>query len=90
MKKSGEKVKIDDKIIKLQNSYNLITNADNNKYYEIKTNNNKIFKINEDKLLKIINVRINDVNYYNKWYNKSNKIYSKIFMFLDFLFHFLI
>ena len=73
--KLGDKVKIDDKIIKLQNSYNLITNADNNKYYEIKTNNNKTFKINEDKLLKIINVSINNANCYSKWYNKSNKIY---------------
>ena len=73
--KLGDKVKIDDKIIKLQNSYNLITNADNNKYYEIKTNNNKTFKINEDKLLKIINVNINNANCYSKWYNKSNKIY---------------
>ena len=76
--KAGDKIKIDDKIITLQNSYKLITDVDNNKYYEIETNNNKKFKINENNLLKIINVRIDDANYYTKWYNKSNKIYCNV------------
>ena len=74
----GDKIKFDDKIIKLQNSYKLITDTNNNKYYEIETNNNKKFKINENNLLKIINVRINDVNYYNKWFTKDNKIYCNV------------
>ena len=33
--KSGDKVKIDDKLITLQNSYKLIIDANNIKYYEI-------------------------------------------------------
>jgi hypothetical protein len=77
--KAGDKIKIDDKIIKLQNSYKLITDDNNNnKYYEIETNNNKKFKINEEYLLKIINVRIDDVNYYNKWFTKDKKIYCNV------------
>jgi hypothetical protein len=76
--KSGDKVKIDDKLITLQNSYKLITNANNIKYYEIEINNNKKFKIDENNLLKIITVRIDDVNYYNKWFTKDNKIYCNI------------
>ncbi len=76
--KEGDKVKIDDKIITLQNSFKLIIINDSNKYYEIETNNNKKFKVNENNLLKIINVRIDDVNYYNKWFTKDNKIYCNI------------
>ena len=76
--KSGDKVKIDDKLITLQNSYKLITDVNNIKYYEIETNNNKKFKIDENNLLKIITVRIDDVNYYNKWFTKDKKIYCNI------------
>jgi hypothetical protein len=76
--KFGDKVKIDDKIITLQNSYKLIIDDNGNKYYELETNNNKKFKINEVYLLKIINVRIDDCNYYSKWFNKDNKIYSNV------------
>ena len=77
--KAGDKIKIDDKIIILQNSYKLITDINNNNnYYEIETNNNKKFKINEEYLLKIINVRINNANYYNKWFTKDKKIYCSV------------
>ena len=76
--KAGDKIKIDDKIITLQNSYKLITDDNNIKYYEISINNNKKFKIDENNLLKIINVRIDNVNYYNKWFTKDNKIYCNI------------
>ena len=38
--KKGDEVKMGDKIIIIQNSYNLITDGDSgNKYYEIETNN---------------------------------------------------
>ena len=80
--KIGDKVKIDNKIITLQNSYKLLSNENGNengnKYYEIETNNKIIFKINEIYLLKIINVTIDECNYYTKWFNKDNKIYTNV------------
>ena len=74
----GNKIKIDDRIITLQNSYKLNTDENGNKYYEIETNNKIKFKINEEYLLKIISVKIEDVNYYSKWFNKDNKIYANV------------
>ena len=82
--KAGDKVKIDDKLITLQNSYKLITNINNIKYYEIETNNKIKFKINEEYLLKIINVKINDANYYNKWFTKDKKIYCNYYALIIF------
>jgi len=76
--KKGDKVKIGDKIIILQNSYNLITDDNGNKYYEIQTNNKIKFKINEDYLLKIICVKIDDVIYNPLWFYKNKKIFANI------------
>ena len=76
--KEGDKIKLDDNIITLQNSYKLITDDNNNKYYQIDTNNKIKFKINEEYLVKIINVRINNANYYNKWFTKDKKIYCNV------------
>ena len=71
-------VKIDDKIITLQNSYTLITNEDGSKYYEIETNNKIKFKINEEYLLKIICVKVYDIIYYPHWFYKDKKIFANI------------
>ena len=76
--KEGDKIKLDDNIITLQNSYKLLTDDNNNKYYQIETNNKIKFKINEEYLVKIINVRINNANYYNKWFTKDKKIYCNV------------
>ena len=77
--KKGDKVKIGDNIITLQNSYNLITDLNSgNKYYEIETNNKIKFKINEDYLLKMICVKIDDVIYNPLWFYKNKKIFANI------------
>ena len=74
--KLGNKIKIDDKIITLQNSYELITDENGNKYYEIEINKNIKLKINEDKLIKIINVKIDDIIYNSKWFINNKKIFT--------------
>jgi len=71
-------VKIDDKIITLQNSYNLITDDNGSKHYEIETNNKIKFKINEEYLLKIICVKVYDIFYYPRWFYKDKKIFANI------------
>ena len=71
-------VKIDDKIITLQNSYNLITDDNGSKHYEIETNNKIKFKINEEYLLKIICVKVYDIVYYPHWFYKDKKIFANI------------
>lgn len=71
-------VKIGDKLITLQNSYNLITDDNGSKHYEIETNNKIKFKINKDYLLKIINVKIDDVIYNTLWFYKNKKIFVNI------------
>lgn len=76
--KKGDKVKIGDKIIILQNSYKLITDDNGNKYYEIETNNKIKFKINEIYLLKIINVNIDNIVYNPLWFYKDKKIFANI------------
>ena len=77
--KKGDEVKIGDKIIILQNSYTLITDENsNNKYYEIETNNKIKFKINESYLLKIINVKIDNIDYYPSWFYKNKRIFANI------------
>ena len=77
--KKGDKVKIGDNIITLQNSYNLITDLNSgNKYYEIETNNKIKFKINEEYLLKMICVKIDTIVYYPLWFYKNKKIFANI------------
>ena len=77
--KKGDEVKMGDKIIIIQNSYNLITDGDSgNKYYEIETNNKIKFKINESYLLKIINVKIDNIDYYPLWFYKNKRIFANI------------
>ena len=76
--KIGNKIKIDDKIITLQNSYELITDENGNKYYEIEINKNNKLKINEDKLIKIINIKVDDIIYNSKWFIKDKKIFTNI------------
>ena len=76
--KIGDKIKIDDKIITLQNSYELITDENDNKYYEIEINKNNKLKINEDKLIKIINIKVDDIIYNSKWFIKDKKIFTNI------------
>ena len=76
--KKGDNIKIGDKIITLQNAYNLITDDNGNKYYEIETNNKIKFKINEDYLLKMIFVKIDDVIYNPLWFYKNKKIFANI------------
>ena len=76
--KIGNNIKIDDKIITLQNSYKLITDENGNKYYEIEINKSNKFKINEDKLMKIINIKIDDIIYNSKWFIKDKKIFTNV------------
>jgi hypothetical protein len=76
--KIGNKIKIDNKIITLQNSYELITDENGNKYYELEINKNNKLKINEDKLIKIINVQIDDIIYNSKWFIKDKKIFTNV------------
>ena len=76
--KKGDEVKIGDKLIKLKNAYKLITDDNGNKYYEIETNNKIKFKINEEYLLKIINVKIDDIIYNPLWFYKNKKIFANI------------
>ena len=78
----GDKIKIDDNLIILKNSYKLITvtstDGNCNKYYEIETNNKTKFKINEEYLLKIISVKLDDIIYYPLWFYKDKKIIATI------------
>ena len=76
--KIGDKIKIDDKIITLQNSYELITDENGNKYYEIEINKSNKFKINEDKLINIINVKIDDIIYNSKWFINHKKTFTNV------------
>jgi len=77
--KKGDNIKIGDKIISLQNAYNLITDLNSgNKYYEIETNNKIKFKINEDYLLKMICVKVDDVIYNPLWFYKNKRIFANI------------
>ena len=78
MVKNAITVKIGDKLITLKNAYKLITDVNGNKYYEIETNNKIKFKINEEYLLKIINVKIDDVIYNPLWFHKNKKIFANI------------
>ena len=76
--KIGNKIKIDDKIITLQNSYELITDENGKKYYEIEINKSNKFKINEDKLINIINVKIDDIIYNSKWFINHKKTFTNV------------
>ena len=76
--KRGDEIIIDDYLFTIKNNYRLITNNDGIKYYEIDTNNKIKFKINEEYLLKIICVKIDDINYNPLWFYKDKRIFANI------------
>ena len=70
----GDIFKDGDKTIDIKNSYRLVIESNGDRYYEISTDSYIQFKIDEDKLIKLICVKINNNTNYPKWFIQGKTV----------------